>query len=208
MPSNNGNLKHSSDEYKDQFEASYDVAARNVELRRPLFVARILQKRLGYTAQELDVIGQDVRTMQGTGNPHKLAKIKAGETVLDLGSGLGADAFLAAHSVGQDGRVFGLDLSQEHVSQAQHRAEERGVGNIVRFVRGDMEHIPLPDSSVDCVISNGGFCLVPNKPLAFQEVSRVLKPGGRMSIACTTLRQPLPSPDTHGPWPACMEVFL
>jgi SAM-dependent methyltransferase len=161
-------------------------------------------EKLGYDRSDLDIIGEDVNLMQGTGNPHAFAKILPGERCLDLGSGLGVDAFLAASRVGNKGKVIGLDLSAKEVVRARSRAEERKVENVV-FVQGDMESIPLADQSVDVVISNGGFCLVPDKKKAFKEINRVLVPGGRLSISCTTLKKDLTA-DMN--WPSCMEVFM
>jgi SAM-dependent methyltransferase len=192
------------DEYKRIFQEGYDEVAEHAKGRRDPRIARVLMEKLGYDRADLDIIGADVNQMQGTGNPHAFAAIKAGEVCLDLGSGLGVDAFLAANRVGKDGRVIGLDLSQKEVVRAQKRAGERSIENVL-FVHGDMEAIPLEDSSVDVVISNGGFCLVPDKEKAFKEINRVLVPGGRLSISCTTLKKEL-SEDKD--WPSCMEVFM
>ena len=117
-----------------------------------------------------------------------MAKIKPGEAVLDLGSGLAVDSFIAAARVGEQGTVVGLDISKKEVQHAQKRAKLRGIDNRVSFVNADMENMPLPDNSIDCVISNGAFCLAPNKKKAFSEIMRVLKPGGRMSVSTSTMK--------------------
>merc|ERR1711865_1351749 len=145
--------------------------------------------------------------------PH--ANIQKGEIVLDLGSGFGVDAMLAGTKVGSNGRVVGVDLSVREVSEANKRVLEKGITN-VRFYKMDIERLAsIPDDSIDVVISNGGFCLVPNKRRAFQEIRRVLKPKGRFSISCTTLQKGYGSINkfmsdeiTEGDFPSCMEVFM
>ena len=127
-----------------------EITAR---LRRS--VARVLMERLGYSPEELRVIGNDVDRMQGTGNPFPLANIQPGEIVLDLGSGFGVDAMLAGSKVGEEGRVVGVDLSLGEVGAANQRALSRGLMN-VRFYQMDIEHLKgIPDGCIDCVISNG-----------------------------------------------------
>lgn len=199
-------------EYKEQFRVSYDQAgARAVQLGRDVTVARLIMKRLGYTDAQLDLAGDAVGRMQGVGNPHPRAAIAAGETVVDLGCGLGIDALLAAAAAGPRGRVIGVDISATEVAAAKELAVSRrtdGGGSIITFVVGDMEAIPAEDDSVDVVISNGGFCLVPDKPKAFGEIHRILKPGGRMVICCTTNKLELAELDAGVQWPACMEVFM
>lgn len=147
--------------------------------------------------------------MQGVGNPHTAAKIQTGDAVLDLGSGLGVDALIAANAAGDAGRVVGLEISRDEVAAAEELRASRKVSN-VSYILGDMEQIPAPNSSFDVVISNGGFCLVPDKEKAFREIQRVLKPGGRVSIWCTTNRVDLSKEDGDAgvEWPACMRVFM
>lgn len=197
---------------KEHFQHAYNNAAdvaSGVELTpeqeaEKMRVAGILMSKLGYTQEQLDIIGKDVWKMQGTGNPHTLAKIGVGETVVDLGSGFGIDAFLASHAIGPTGHVIGVDLAEGEVFAAMKRAAERRLFN-ADFRIGDIEDIPVPDAAVDCVISNGGFCLVPDKRKAFREISRILRPGGRFSVACTASKVPL---DPSINWPTCMLVFI
>jgi len=171
-------------------------------------IAIHLMAKLGYTEHELEFLGDDVLRMQGVCSPFHVAKLTDGETVLDLGSGFGTDAFLAAAKVGPKGRVLGVDLSAEEVQRAQSRAQERGLDkNNCTFLQADMENLPLNACSIDVVMSNGGFCLCPNKSVAFEEVHRVLKPGGRCAISCTVLRKTLPCLEDKR-WPPCMEVFM
>lgn len=212
-------------QYKSHFTQAYDaqagrggeaanVAKRNVEhsgdgeIRAK--IAWTLMTRLGYTEEELKLVGaQDMLRMQGVGSPFPLACIETGDTVLDLGSGFGIDAFLAAEKAGQHGHVIGIDLSAEEVQKARTRLAERGLaGGRCEFLEGDMEKLPFKDEMFDVVISNGGFCLVPDKKRAFEEIYRVLRPGGRFAVACTVLRSELPPLPPPKRWPPCMEVFL
>ena len=225
-PQTTFSTEEKADAYKEYFAKSYDQVAAVVQrreqeqdvldhLRRT--VARVLMERLGYSKEELAIIGDDVDKMQGTGNPFPHAALQPGDIVLDLGSGFGIDAELAGSKVGEEGRVLGVDLSIEEVSNANRRIVDKGIKN-VRFYNMDIERlVAIPDESIDVVISNGGFCLVPNKRRAFQEIKRVLKPQGRFSISCTTLRSGYGSINKfmsdekaalEEDFPSCMEVFM
>ena len=147
-------------------------------------------------------------TAQGVGNPHRLARLAPGEAVVDLGSGLGVDSLIAAESVGPAGSVVGVDLSRAEVAHSSARAADRAVPNL-RYVVGDIEALPLPDSSVDVVISNGAFCLAPDKRKAFSEIHRVLKPGGRFAVATSTAKMRLDAAgEGTSVWPVCMRTFI
>lgn len=118
----------------------------------------------------------------GVGNPFSLAKLRAGETVLDLGCGAGMDSILAARKVGHSGRIVGVDFSSEMIDKATRNAAAVDVRN-VEFRLGDLEALPLENGSFDVAISNGVFNLCPDKPKALAEVFRVLRAGGRLCMA-------------------------
>ena len=117
----------------------------------------------------------------GCGNPTAVAALESGETVLDLGSGAGLDVFLSASRVGPSGKVYGLDMTDEMLELAARNRSELGAEN-VEFIKGDIEEIPLPDASVDVVISNCVINLSVDKPQVFEEAHRVLRPGGRFAV--------------------------
>jgi len=129
----------------------------------------------------------------GVGNPVRHAALKPGEIVLDVGCGAGLDSLLAARAVGPSGRVIGLDLLEEMCERGRAHAREAGVDGWTEFVQGEMEDIPLPDASVDVVISNGVINLSPRKSRVLAEIRRVLRPGGRLAVADLTVNDELPS---------------
>jgi len=136
----------------------------------------------GYSADELAALPDGANLGLSCGNPQALAALRPGETVLDLGSGAGFDCFLAAGKVGPNGRVIGVDMTDAMLEKARTNAARSGLGQ-VEFRKGEIEALPVDDNSVDVVISNCVLNLVPDKDLAFREIHRVLKPGGRLAVA-------------------------
>jgi len=138
---------------------------------------------LGYDAAELATLPIDVtQSFAGIGNPHAIAPLAAGVSVLDIGSGAGTDLLLAARHVGPSGRAIGIDMTAEMRERARAGAQHCDLRH-VDVLEGDATHLPLEDASVDIVISNGVLNLVPEKDRAFAEIARVLRPGGRLQVA-------------------------
>lgn len=144
--------------------------------------AEALSQELGYTADEVGAVPQGANMGLGCGNPQAIAALKAGEMVLDLGSGGGFDCFLAARQVGDAGRVIGVDMTPEMISKARANAEKGDYRN-VEFRLGEIENLPIANESIDVIISNCVINLSPNKPRVFSEAYRVLKSGGRLAIS-------------------------
>ncbi len=159
-----------------------------------------------YIDDQLSAVNDEtLAASAGCGNPIALSEVRTGETVLDLGSGGGIDCFLAATAVGSSGRVIGVDMTHAMIDLARRNAEQLGVENVV-FKLGKIEALPEPDDSIDLVMSNCVIALAPNKDLVFDEIYRVLKPGGRFVIADMVVTQELPESVRHSAaeWVACV----
>jgi len=167
---------------------------------------RALAERLGYPSAELDAIpAEAIESFAGVGYYFDLARIQAGETVADLGSGSGMDSFFAARQVGENGRVIGIDMTDAQLAKARRLVAEHGFGN-VEFLHGRIEHLPLPNGVADVVISNGVVNLAPDKGRVFAEAARVLRPGGRLALAdiVTSTQLPVSVTCDASLWAACI----
>jgi arsenite methyltransferase len=164
---------------------------------------------IGYSREDLTSVPDEAMMGLGCGNPTAIADLRAGEVVLDLGSGAGVDVFLAADKVGLSGRVIGVDMTEEMVVRARSIAREHDYQN-VEFRLGEIENLPLADESVDAIISNCVINLSPDKSRVFREAYRVLKPGGRLTVSDIVCDGGLPAAIKSDPdaWVACIAGAL
>ncbi|PTB62133.1 NAD(P)-binding protein [Trichoderma citrinoviride] len=167
----------------------YSAAAEGVEAQYASSVA----KAFGYSVEELSDIPQSANLGLSCGNPLAMATLREGETVVDLGSGAGFDVFLAANKVGPKGRVIGVDMNEDMLRKAEELKASSGKHN-VEFVKSQITHIALEDGIADCIISNCVVNLAPEeeKQLVFNEIFRLLKPGGRVAISDILAKSALP----------------
>ncbi len=172
--------------------AEYRDVAVNPQKGFHFHTGRPLAKILGYNEKLIETVPESsISSFAGTGNPFSLGAIRPGERVVDVGCGAGFDSFIAAHMVGNGGRVIGIDMTPEMLQKAQGASRVAGLNN-VDFRKGVAEALPVDDKWADVVISNGVVNLCPDKLAVFREMYRVLKPGGRLQIADILVEKPVP----------------
>src|ERR1700728_4550555 len=177
-------------EILDSVRSNYGAVAASTLSSNDLGVKAVAES-FGYSAEELTSIPAEANMGLSSGNPTATAHLRLGEVVVDLGSGGGLDVFLAAKMVGPEGKAIGIDMTPAMIERARANAEAGGYTN-VEFHQSTIDNVPLPDASVDCVISNCVLNLAPDKSAVFREITRILKPGGRLAVSDIALKGKLP----------------
>jgi arsenite methyltransferase len=185
-------LKLDVQRLRSAIQAEYAEVATTPDKGFHFHTGRPLARMLGYAEAETDPLPEAVvESFAGVGNPFVFGRLRPGETVVEVGSGAGFDAILAARQVGSTGCVIGVDMTQAMLEKAGANAARLGLGNI-EFRHGYAEELPVADGTADVVISNGVINLSPDKQAVFREIARVLKPGGRIQIADIIVQQAVP----------------
>lgn len=195
-----------TEQLTERVQAMYTLVAEQPDGDFHFETGRALALRLGYPVAQLDAVpAAALESFAGVGYFLDLASVASGETVLDLGSGSGTDAFLAAGLAGRQGRVIGVDMTRPQLDKARHLAHDVD-GAPIEFVEGRIESPPVEDASVDCIVSNGVINLVPDKAAVFRAAARALRPGGRLALADIVSSSVLPQSVTCDAalWAACI----
>lgn len=193
-------------ELETKVKAMYRTVAETPKAEFHFEMGRALAERLGYSPADLDRIPVEaIESFAGVGYYFQLADVRPGETVVDFGSGSGMDSFIAALKVGETGKVFGVDMTDEQLGKAERLRLRDGFAR-VKYLKGYIDDVPLPDSVADVVVSNGVINLAIDKPAVFREAARVLRPGGRFAIADIVTDVQLPDGITCNStlWAACI----
>ena len=171
------------DELEQKVKDMYREVALNPKGDFHFEMGRDLAERLGYKSVDLDRIPiESIESFAGVGYYFHLSDLKEGESVIGFGSGAGMDTFIAALKVGESGEVVGIDMTEEQLTKSEDLRKSSGINN-VKYLKGYLVDVPVEDGSFDVVISNGVINLAPDKGKVFEEIARVLKPGGRMTIS-------------------------
>ena len=184
------------EEIKKNVADFYKEVAQNKD--RVIEDKESLSKSIGYSEEDLNAIPEEANLGLGCGSPLTIGEPQKGEVVVDLGCGKGMDAFIAANKVGKNGRIIGVDMTMEMLSEARELADKNGYEN-VEFRLGEIEHLPVGDNTADLVISNCVINLSTDKQQVYNDIYRILKVGGRISISDITLANPLPAEVLENP---------
>jgi arsenite methyltransferase len=186
-------------ELRTEVQAKYAAVAERPHDEYHFHTGRYVAQRCGYDMQAVDALPEAaIESFAGVGNPFELRALRPGEKVVDLGSGAGTDSFLAAGWVGDSGQVVGIDMTTEMLDKARSTAAAMGAAN-VEFREGYLEEVPVEDGWADVVISNGVINLSLRKRCVFEEMWRVLRPGGRISICDIVSARAMPSSIVEDP---------